>query len=861
MAKKKPDTGLKLFDSQEAVPTMPIDFYSGDQPNVNLRCFIEGQGRPYDHDSDQYSVPAFQEAITLSRATSIYHMHTYWSKKPYEAIRQYVCHYTQPGDIVLDPMCGSGGTGLAALMEGRKPILIDRSPAATFISSNYCTPQDVEAVQRAFALVTSSAKEELDWLYDTKCDRCGNSATTAYTLHSQVFQCRRCLAKVPFFDCIETQGQTGAGKPKKVMVCPHCFAKKHTEEISPRDEKLGTIPVLVAYICEAGCRPARAERRHNDENKRKRDFFQQYDLAKLDEIEGKTIPHWFPTDRMMHSDSSQERWGLMWRPYHKGIQRVCDFYSKRNLWAMATLHAAISALDSCRSAAMFNFTSIAMKTSLMMAHNSDGIGRIQKGTLYIPAVIHDVNVGRFWAESAEDMIRGYKELKTESNQLLISTQDACSLDIPSNSMDYIFTDPPYSWKVQFGELNFIWESWLQMDNRWHSEEIIVNEHRMMSEDDWAEKMRQVISECYRVLKPGRWMSLCYHDTSEGTWEVLQDLCSHAGFLADASDAVVYIDGTQKSIKQITAEQVARRDLVINFRKPRPGDRRVTQMYIPAGVDIPTFRELGQQVVRNFLTNHPGAPKDRIYDALISCMVRKGQMEAHDFDALLRSVAEEAQQPVKEDLFRNKEPDLFGSHLQSRWYLKETADQLDHAEQVREDAAAARLGKFVGEYLKKRPEFEGVHFSDLIEQVYFFPEECRTRRQFQDWLPEYFIKTSSGTWRLPDKEETQQLAKLREAGTLRRIKRFANALIEGVPVRDKDRPSSGVDLLDWLRECRRAGLYEQGKAIYEKGGLNSASLTEEQQIEAEDDYRICARRGGTEEAKPKRQRRTEQDDDE
>jgi hypothetical protein len=97
--------------------------------------------------------------------------------------------------------------------------------------------------------------------------------------------------------------------------------------------------------------------------------------------------------------------------------------------------------------------------------------------------------------------------------------------------------------------------------------------------------------------------------------------------------------------------------------------------------------------------------------------------------------------------------------------------------------------------------------------------------------------------------------------LRRIKRFANALIEGVPVRDKDRPGSDVDLLDWLRQCRRAGLYEQGRAIYEKGGLNSASLSDEQQIEAEDDYRICVRRGSEEEAKPKRKSRKTKEDDE
>ena len=113
-----------------------------------------------------------------------------------------------------------------------------------------------------------------------------------------------------------------------------------------------------------------------------------------------------------------------------------------------------------------------------------------------------------------------------------------------------------------------------------------------------------------------------------------------------------------------------------------------------------------------------------------------------------------------------------------------------------------------------------------------------------------------------KEEGQQLANLREAGTLRRITRFANALIEGVLVRDKDRPGSDVDVLDWMRQCRRAGLYEQGKAIYEKGGLNSANLSDEQQIESEDDYRICVRRGSDQVAKPKKwQRKMKLDDDE
>ena len=60
--------------------------------------------------------------------------------------------------------------------------------------------------------------------------------------------------------------------------------------------------------------------------------------------------------------------------------------------------------------------------------------------------------------------------------------------------------------------------------------------------------------------------------------------------------------------------------------------------------------------------------------------------------------------------------------------------------------------------------------------------------------------------------------------------------------------------DWLRQCRRAGLYEQGRATYEMGGLNLANLTDEQQIEAEDDYRIRVRRGSDQEAKPRKRQR-------
>ena len=346
MPRKVPYKAKQESFFQKKAAVMPEGYYSGDKPNPNLRSFVEQHllENPYDPETDDYDVPAFDQPIDTTKATAIYNMHTYWSKKPHDAIRQYIRHYTRPGDLVLDPFCGSGGTALAALMEGRKAIAIDRSPAATFITKNYCTPVDAEELQEAFEELKAKVKPEIDWLYETRCDRCGGKATTSYTVYSQVFQCPRCLQKVPLFDCIEVEGRTQAGKPKKIKACPYCYKKGQAEEIKTTGDKFGAIPVLVSYQCQSGCKPKRDGRRHNDPDPLKRDYFERYDLAKIREIEGKTIPHWYPTDRMMHAPEDQECWGAEWRP-GRNFRTVDELFTKRNLWALSAMKRRLHNYD------------------------------------------------------------------------------------------------------------------------------------------------------------------------------------------------------------------------------------------------------------------------------------------------------------------------------------------------------------------------------------------------------------------------------------------------------------------------------------------------------------------------------------
>ena len=138
----------------------------------DLADFIAKYATPYDPATDTYRCPPFASPVKAGKATAIYNAHSYHTKVPPQGIEPYIAHYTEPGDLVLDPFCGSGMTGVAALTLGRRVILNDLSPAAAHIAYNYCTPVDVAALKREFEQIKAVVKDEFDWLYGTTCDRC-----------------------------------------------------------------------------------------------------------------------------------------------------------------------------------------------------------------------------------------------------------------------------------------------------------------------------------------------------------------------------------------------------------------------------------------------------------------------------------------------------------------------------------------------------------------------------------------------------------------------------------------------------------------------------------------------------------------
>jgi hypothetical protein len=152
-----------------------------------LRDFVGKHAKPYDPSTDTYDRPPFAADIREGKNDPIYNAHSYHTKVPPRGIIPYILHYTEPGDLILDPFCGSGMTGVAVQICADPPadileqfpelkdrvgprgcILNDLSPAACHIAYNYNTPVDVEALKREFDHIKAAVKDEFDWLYGTE---------------------------------------------------------------------------------------------------------------------------------------------------------------------------------------------------------------------------------------------------------------------------------------------------------------------------------------------------------------------------------------------------------------------------------------------------------------------------------------------------------------------------------------------------------------------------------------------------------------------------------------------------------------------------------------------------------------------
>jgi hypothetical protein len=164
-----------------------------------------------------------KHSISAGKNTYVYDAHTYHTKVPPEGIETLIEYYTHEGDVVLDPFCGSGMTGVAATRVGRKALLSDLSPAATFIAYNLNTPINASDYLTAVQEILNNAEDLENFLYSTHCRTCHKIVPMLYTVWSYGMICNVCEKEFVLWDVARDE------KPRirdsKILAefpCPHC---------------------------------------------------------------------------------------------------------------------------------------------------------------------------------------------------------------------------------------------------------------------------------------------------------------------------------------------------------------------------------------------------------------------------------------------------------------------------------------------------------------------------------------------------------------------------------------------------------------------------------------------------------------
>ncbi len=552
---------------------------------------------------DGYHRDPFAADVSEGKNDPIYNAHSYHTKVPHKAIMRYILHYTDPGDVVLDGFCGTGMTGVAAqlcgdrktvtslgyrvaedgtIYEGDKPIsklgarraiLVDLSPAATFIAYNYNTPVDARAFERKAQRLLAEVEKECGWMYETyhglpSPTGEGVKGKINYTVWSDVFICPACGTEMTFWDVAVNHDQ---GDVREAWHCPACqtllsksprtasraqraeraFETRYDRALGQTVRLAKQVPVLINYSV--------GKKRHE----KRPDV---HDLALLEHIEQADIPYPFPIHALPDGFNTQQP-----RESH-GLTHVHHFYTRRNLWVLA----AISRKKSNNPSLWIDVSQSVSVTlcSKLTRYNmrNRGNGPVS-GTLYVASMITEENVFVKFSRKLMDISKALLSAELSNKTCAISTVTSAHSELVACSVDYIFIDPPFGANLMYSELNFLWEAWLGVFTN-NTSEAIMNKTQRKGLPEYQDLMEACFREFYRVLKPGRWMTVEFHNSQNVVWNAIQEALLRAGFMvAD----VRTLDKQQSTFKQVTTSAAVKQDLIISAYKPAAAfERRFVQ---------------------------------------------------------------------------------------------------------------------------------------------------------------------------------------------------------------------------------------------------------------------------------------------
>jgi len=781
--------GAPLGDDANIL-AMSLPPYATACPNPDLGAWLAAT-EPEGHDNRKYTDPGpFTTDVSEGKSSPFYKAHSYPTKVPHQAIMRFLLHYTEPGDVVLDGFCGTGMTGVAAQACGapaggvrreieddmrgvrwgpRRAVLSDLSPSATFIAAGLNLPIDARAFDRRSAEILDEFEDAWGWMYRTADDR-GRERPFDYAVWSEVFTCPACAGPVVFYDAALDQ-QTGT--VRDTFRCPAC-GKDLTKDTVVR--RTVSVRSLVGDTYERiELRPVAIHYRVGSAKKSKAP--DDLDFAILRRVAGLALPGPAPVqdlqiDQMVHGS----------RLAPKGFTRVHHLWSDRALVSLSALWKLCSDEPDplLRSALLFWAEQAVWGLSWMnrfVPRHYSHVNQFLNGVFYVPSQ-HAEYSPRVNLEGTQPargkragLVKTWEVSPARLGQVTISTGSSVQIGLPDASIDYVFVDPPFGANIPYADLAILVESWHGVRTDSTQEAVVGRAARFVRTlSEYGELMERCFSEFHRVLKPGRWMTVEFSNSSNEVWLTIQHALAKAGFVV--ADTRV-IDKEQLSYRQVTATNAVKRDLVISAYKP--ADELAERVGPAAGTP-----DTAWAFVREHLHHLPRAVErdpsgevrvirerlpDRLYD----------RMEAFH---LQRNLAIPVTATEFYEGLNQRFPQRDGMH-----FLDEQVEAYERHRMTIKELKAAQLFitdedsaiQWLRQFLKTRraPQPYATIQPEFFREVQAGLPDWEAAPDLKILLERAFVQDDEGRWYVPDPKKEADLEKLRKRERLKEFVTYAS----------------------------------------------------------------------------------------
>jgi len=453
---------------------------------------------------------------TASTYKGIYALHKYWSKKPYNVIRHFILKYTDEGDIVLDPFCGSGISIIEALLTNRKAIGIDINPSAIFITKQTLSKIDVHKVENEFNKLKQRVENEINSLY--KVVR-GNEI---YTGTHFIWE-----------------------NGKLVEVWYKKNRKKTVDTPSEEDIKLAdsfsyeTIPYF--YPKEKLFYNPRI---NANKDMKVYDLFTPRNLLalsilwkKINEIEDENVRSFF---KFCFTASLGQASKMVFV-----VKRRGKFNGKTREVTKKEVGSWVIGYWTPKEHFEINvwncFENRYRKILKAKKIQSNMNYVVKEGNKIEDLLFSDKNLLLF-KKPAQDVLKTF----------------------PENSIDYVITDPPHGDRQPYLELSLMWNSWLG-EHPEYEKEIVISDskERNKNKENYFQLLKEVFYEIERVLKPNHYFSLMFNSLDDETWINLFSILNNLNFELISIETFEYSAG---SVVQDTRAGGLKTDFILTFRK-------------------------------------------------------------------------------------------------------------------------------------------------------------------------------------------------------------------------------------------------------------------------------------------------------